>query len=146
MMHNPMAYMANQAYRGVATSVPPLKAISMLLGGAITFLQKALTAQEARRFEEGHEHLMKATAILRGLSHNLDFAKGGAVAERLFQTYNALILASLKAYGRPHARESFRRIIAGLTELREAWESVDTTVRGAKPAPGDSSRKGHGSP
>jgi len=142
MMHNPMAYMANQAYRGAATSVPPLKAISMLLGGAITFLQKALTAQEARRFEEGHEHLMKATAILRGLSHNLDFTKGGAVAERLFQTYNALILASLKAYGRPHARESFRRIIAGLTELREAWESVDTTVRGAKPAAGDSSRKG----
>ena len=39
MMHNPMAYMANQAYRGAATSVPPLKAISMLLGGAITFLQ-----------------------------------------------------------------------------------------------------------
>ena len=142
MMHNPMAYMANQAYRGAATSVPPLKAISMLLGGAITFLQKALTAQEARRFEEGHEHLMKATAILRGLSHNLDFTKGGAVAERLFQTYNALILASLKAYGRPHARESFRRIIAGLTELREAWESVDVTVRSTKPAPGDSPRKG----
>ena len=142
MMHNPMAYMANQAYRGAATSVPPLKAISMLLGGAITFLQKALTAQEARRFEEGHEHLMKATAILRGLSHNLDFTKGGAVAERLFQTYNALILASLKAYGRPHARESFRRIIAGLTELREAWESVDVTVRSTKPASGDSPRKG----
>ena len=142
MMHNPMAYMANQAYRGAATSVPPLKAISMLLGGAITFLQKALTAQEARRFEEGHEHLMKATAILRGLSHNLDFTKGGAVAERLFQTYNALILASLKAYGRPHARESFRRIIAGLSELREAWESVDATVRGTKSAPGDSPRKG----
>lgn len=142
MMHNPMAYMANQAYRGAATSVPPLKAISMLLGGAITFLQKALAAQEARCFEEGHEHLMRATAILRGLSHNLDFTKGGAVAERLFQTYNALILASLKAYGRPHARESFRRIIAGLTELRDAWESVDATVRGGKAAAADSARKG----
>ncbi|BAL74729.1 flagellar export chaperone FliS [Bradyrhizobium cosmicum] len=139
MMHNPMAYMANQAYRGAATSVPPLKAVSMLLGGAITSLQKSLNAQEGRRFEEGHEHLMKATAILRGLSHNLDFAKGGAVAERVFQTYNVLILASLKAYGRPHARESFRRIIAGLTELREAWESVDATLRGSK---ADSARTG----
>lgn len=139
MMHNPMAYMVNQAYRGVATSVPPLKAISMLLGGAITSLQKSLNAQEGRRFEEGHEHLMKATAILRGLSHNLDFAKGGAVAERMFQTYNVLILASLKAYGRPHARESFRRIIAGLTELREAWESVDATLGGSK---ADSARTG----
>ncbi|PIT03159.1 flagellar biosynthesis protein FliS [Bradyrhizobium nitroreducens] len=141
-MNNPMAYMANQAYRGAATSVPPLKAVSMLLGGAITFLQKSLNAQEGRRFEEGHEHLMKATAILRGLSHNLDFTRGGAVAERMFQTYNALILASLKAYGRPHARESFRRIIAGLTELREAWESVDATLRSSKAGAADSARSG----
>ncbi len=142
MMNNPTAYMANQAYRGAATSVPPLKAVSMLLGGTITLLQKSLNAQEQRRFEEAHEHLMKATAILRGLSHNLDFAKGGAVAERLFQTYNALILASLKAYGRPQARESFRRIIAGLTELREAWEFVDVTLRSSKARPADSARIG----
>ncbi|WGD54294.1 flagellar protein FliS [Bradyrhizobium sp. CB1650] len=141
MMHNPMAYMANQAYRGTATTVPPLKAVSMLLGGAITFLQKSLAAQEARRFEDGHEDLMKATAILRGLSHNLDFTRGGAVAEHLFQTYNTLIMASLKAYGRPHARESFRRIIAGLIELREAWEHVDATVRAGKAVPPDSAGK-----
>lgn len=124
-MHNSMAYMASQAYRGAATTVPPLKAVSMLVGGAITLLQKALAAQEARRFEEGHEHLVKATAILRGLSHNLDFSKGGALAERLYQTYGALILASLSAYGRPHARDNFRRITAALTELREAWEFVE---------------------
>lgn len=142
MMHNPMAYLANQAYRGAATTVPPLKAVSMLLGGAITFLQKALAAQEARRFEESHEHLMKATAILRGLSHNLDFVNGGAVAERLFQTYNALILASLKAYGRPHARQSFQRIVAALAELREAWESVDAAARGGKAVPTDPVRTG----
>jgi flagellar protein FliS len=142
MMHNPMAYMANQAYRGAATSVPPLKAISMLLGGAITFFQKSLAAQEARRFEEGHEYLLKATAILRGLSHNLDFAKGGAVAERLFQTYNSLIVASHKAFGRRHAPQSFRRIIVAVTELRDAWEHVDATARGGKIAPADSARTG----
>ena len=45
MMHNPTTYMANQAYRGTATSVPPLKAVSMLLGGTITCLQKSLNAQ-----------------------------------------------------------------------------------------------------
>lgn len=142
MMHNPMAYMANQAYRGAATSVPPLKAISILLGGAITFLQKALAAQEARRFEEGHKHLMKATAILRGLSHNLDFTKGGAGAERLFQTYSSLIVASHRAFGRPHAPESFRRIIAAVTELREAWEHVDATTRVGKVAPAEPARTG----
>lgn len=134
--------MANQAYRGAATSVPPLKAVSMLLGGAVTFLQKSLAAQEARRFEEGHEYLLKATAILRGLSHNLDFTKGGAVAERLFQAYNGLIVASHRAFGRPHASESFRRIIAAVTELREAWEYVDATVRAGKTASAGSARTG----
>jgi flagellar protein FliS len=138
MMHNPMAYMANQAYRGTAATLPPLKAVSMLVGGAITLLQKALAAQEAQRFEEGHAYLMRATAILRGLSYNLDFTNGGAVAERLYQTYNAFILASLRAYGRPHARENFRRIVAGLAELREAWEFVDASVRTGKAGPGDS--------
>jgi len=105
--------------------LPPLRAVVMLVGGAIILLQKSLEAQEARRFEEGHRHLTRATAILRGLSHNLDFARGGAVAERLYQSYNALIMAALRAYGRPHARQSFQRIIGSLVELREAWEYVD---------------------
>jgi len=139
MTQNSMAYRANQAYRGAAIAVPPLKAVVMLYGGAITFLQKSVDAQEAGRFEEGHEHLMRATAILRGLSHHLDFARGGAVAERLYQTYNALILACLRSSGRPRARQNFQRIIASLTELREAWEYVDTNqARAAKVARRDS--------
>jgi flagellar secretion chaperone FliS len=134
MTQNPMAYRANQAYRGAAVTVPPLRAMVMLYGGAMTFLQKSVDAQEARRFEEGHDYMMRAIAILRGLSHNLDFARGGAVAERLYQTYNALILACLRSYGKPHARESFRRIMASLAELREAWEYVDANQsRAAKP-------------
>jgi flagellar protein FliS len=110
----------------------------MLYGGAITFLQKSLDAQDARRFEEGHEHLTRATAILRGLSHNLDFVRGGAVAEHLYQTYNALILACLRSYGKPHARESFRRIMTSLAELRDAWAFVDANHPKASPARGDS--------
>jgi flagellar protein FliS len=128
MTQSSVAYRANQAYRGAAVAVPPLKAMVMLYDGAITFLQKSVDAQEARRFEEGHDHLMRATAILRGLSHNLDFVRGGAVAERLYQTYNALILACLRSYGRPRARENYRRIIASLAELRDAWRHVDATV------------------
>ena len=139
MTQNSMAHRANQAYRSAAVAVPPLKAMVMLYDGAITLLQKAVEAQEARRFEEGHSYLMRATAILRGLSHNLDFAGGGAMAERLYQTYNALILACLRSYGRPHAKESFRRIITGLGELRDAWKFVDATVgKAPKGRPADS--------
>jgi flagellar secretion chaperone FliS len=125
MTQNAFAYRANQAYRGAAVTVPPLRAVVLLLNGAVTLLQKSVEAQEERRFEEGHEHMMRATAILRGLSHNLNFDRGGAVAERLYQTYNSLIMACLRSYGRPHMRQSYQRIIAGLTELRGAWEQVD---------------------
>lgn len=136
MTQNAFAYRATQAYRGAAVAVPPLKAIALLIDGAITALQKALEAQEARRFEEGHDHLMRATAILRGLSHHLDSNRGGALADRLYKTYNALIVAALRAYGRPRARENFGRIVKSLTDLRDAWKFVDATMaRSAKAGP-----------
>ena len=128
MTQNATAHLANNAYRSAAVAVPPLKAVIMLCDGAITYLQKAQEAHEAQRFEEGHDYLTRATAILRGLSHNLDFNRGGALADRLYKTYNALIMACLRSYGRPHAKESFRRIIAGLTELRDAWKYVEATA------------------
>ena len=124
MTQNSTAYRANNAYRSAAVTVPPLKATVMLFDGAITLLQKAQEAHERKQYEAGHDYLTRATAILRGLSHNINFDRGGQVAERLFQTYNALIMACLRAYGRPKSRESFRRIIAGLTELRDAWQFV----------------------
>ena len=131
MTQSSMAQRASQAYRGAAVAVPPLKAVVMLLDGATTYLQKSMQAQEANNFEEGHQHLTRATAILRGLSHHLDFARGGAVAERLYDAYNALIIASLRSYGRPHMRENFRRINAGIAELRDAWKTVESTARPA---------------
>jgi flagellar secretion chaperone FliS len=133
MTQNSMAQRASQAYRGAAVAVPPLKAVVMLLDGASTYLQKSMQAQEAKQFDEGHKHLTRATAILRGLSHHLDFSRGGAVAERLYETYNALILASLRSYGRPHMRENFQRINASIVQLRDAWGTVET---GARSAPG----------
>jgi flagellar secretion chaperone FliS len=128
MTQNSFAYRANQAYRGAAVAVPPLKAVTMLIDGAITALHKAVEAHEARRFEEGHSHLMRATAILRGLSHHLNCNRGGALADRLYQTYSALIMAALRAYGRPRARQNIGRIVKSLTDLREAWKFVDATV------------------
>ena len=140
MTQNAFAYRANQAYRGAAVAVPPLRAVVMLLNGATTFLQKSLEAQEARRFEEAHENMVRATAILRGLSHHLDSNRGGAVAGRLFQTYNALIMACLRAYGRPHMRRNYLRIISSLAELRDAWSHVN--VEQAKSAKTDSAIRG----
>ena len=131
-MQNSTAYQATQAYRSVSVAVPPLKALIMLYDGTIMFLQKTIIASEARRFEESHQHMIRATAILRGLSHGLDFDRGGAMAEQLHLTYHALILACLRSFGRRDAPECYRRIIASLAELRDAWKFV--AVETAKPA------------
>jgi len=124
MQRSTLSYRATQAYRSASVAVPPLKALIMLFDGSIMFLQKTIEASEARRFEEAHDHMIRATSILRGLSHGLDFDRGGAVAERLHKTYHALILASLRSFGRPNAAECYRRIIASLIELRDAWKFV----------------------
>lgn len=121
-------YQATQAYRSAAVSVPPLRALVMLYDGAILFLRKSVQAAEARRFEESHDYMIRATAILRGLSHHLDFARGGQVAERLHQTYHALIMACLTSFGRPDAALRYHRIIASLVELRDAWAYVAQTA------------------
>src|SRR5262249_43013342 len=129
----------SQAYRGAATSAPPLRAVIMLLNGAINSLQKSLLAQEAKRFEDGFNDLTRATAILRGLSYHLDTARGSALSEQLFTTYNSLILACLRCYGRPQAAQHYRRIIASLTDLREAWEFVErSAAKAGKAGPGES--------
>ncbi|WP_257169145.1 flagellar export chaperone FliS [Bradyrhizobium sp. SRS-191] len=140
MTQSSMAQFASQAYRGAAVAVPPLRAVILLLNGAVSSLQKCLQAQEARRFEEAHAHLTRATAILRGLSLHLDPVRGGAVADRLFETYNALIIAALRAYGRPHMRENFRRISDSLLDLRQSWEAVDAAARSAR-LPADSANR-----
>jgi len=134
MTQSSLAQRASQAYRGAAVAVPPLRAVILLLNGAISSLQKCLQAQEARCFEEGHAHLTRATAILRGLSLHLDPVRGRAVADRLFETYNSLIVAALRAYGRPHMRENFQRIMTSLSELREAWEAVEAAARAVRPS------------
>lgn len=123
---------ATQAYRNAAVAVPPLQAMVMLFDGAILFLRKSLQASEQRRFEESHNHLLRATAILRGLSHNLDFTRG-ALPEQLYQTYHSLIMACHRSYGRPDAAARFERIIASLGELRDAWKEVAASA--GRPTP-----------
>jgi len=133
MMQRSTSRQATQAYRTASIAVPPLKALVMLYDGAIMFLQKAVEAAKAGQLEESHDYMIRATVILRGLSHNLDFDRGGAVAERLYKTYHALIMACLRSFGRPDASVCYSRIIASLTELRDAWKFVAaTTVKSAE--------------
>lgn len=119
------AYMgAAGAYRRAATAVPPLTAVVMLYDKAIILLKRAALAAESRQPQDSFQRLIEATTILRGLSHALDFERGGSVAERLRATYNGVILTLMLSYGRPDMPERVRRVIAGLLELRDAWAEI----------------------
>jgi flagellar protein FliS len=120
-------YSANQvaqAYRNASIAVSPLTGVVMLLDGAILFLKKSIEASKAKKIEESHNYMVRATAILRGLHHHLNFAKGGPLADQLGRTYHSLILACLRSFGLPDAELRYRRLIVSLTELREAWSAV----------------------
>jgi flagellar protein FliS len=129
---NQANFQATQAYRSASTAVSPLRAVIMMIDGAINFLQKSVVATEKKQFEEGHGYMIRATAILRGLSHNLNFEKGGEVAEGLHKTYHTLIMACLRSFGRPNSAEYYSRIIASLTELRDSW--IYVALNAPKPA------------
>jgi len=124
-MQNHARLHAARAYRSAAVAVPPLRAVVLLIDGAIKALQSSIAATELKRHEESHTQMIRATAILRGLSHHLNFGKGGAVAEGLHETYHALIMACLRSYGRPNSADCYMRIIGSLTELRDAWAYVE---------------------
>lgn len=131
-MQHQANFRATQAYQRAAVAVPPLRAVVMMLDGAITFLQKSVAASEQKKFEESHALMIRATAVLRGLSHNLNFDRGGEVAEGLHTTYHTLIMACLRSFGRPDAAQCYGRIVGSLTELRDAWIVVAQST--GKPA------------
>lgn len=117
----------NQAlatYRMVAAQVPPLVAVVKLYDEAIRQLRMAVRAIEARRFEESHANITKASTILRGLCHNLRFDKGEDVAESLMKAYTQNIIAIHTAYGRPDAFARYGKIIRSLTTMRDAFADI----------------------
>lgn len=116
--------LAHNAYRSAAITTSPLAAIVMLYDTAIARLGRTVTLIEGKQFEEAFINLERAVAILRGLCHNLDFEKGGAFAERMRDTYLALIMSALGAFRKPDAPARFKRLIEALTGLRDAWADV----------------------
>lgn len=115
---------AASAYRQVATMVAPSVAVVLLYDKAIVLLQRAIQAAQAGQAEDSYGSLSKATSILRGLSHILDFERGGAIAETLRVTYTRNIMALHGSFGKPDMAERYVKIIGGLSELRDAWAGL----------------------
>jgi flagellar protein FliS len=124
MSRNLNASNAAKAYRRASVTISPAWGIVLLYEGAVTRLERAVVALKARRLDESHNHIVCVVSILRGLRQNLDFERGGALAERLSRMYTKNILALLRSVGKPDAAERYQTIAKGLRELREAWAIV----------------------
>jgi len=102
----------------------PLTGVVMLYDGVIAELSRTIAALQQKKLDQAFGHLNTATTILRGLCHNLDFARGGALAERMRDTYVRLILSALHAFGKPDAVARLTKIRQAVTTLRDAWTDV----------------------
>jgi flagellar protein FliS len=121
---NPHLQMSVAAYRKAATSVHPSVAVVRLYDETILAVTQAIRAKQAGDHEGAFVKVLRAATILRGLSHSLDFAKGGAVSERLFSVYKRYILLLHVSYGKPDVVARYRKLLEGLGELRDAWASI----------------------
>lgn len=124
MTQQAMYSQAANVYRRTAVTVPPLTGVVMLYDGVIVELTRTVAALERKRLDSAFAHLETATTILRGLCHNLDFDKGGAIAERMRDTYVRLILSALDSLGKPDAIARYKKLIAAISGLRDAWAEV----------------------
>lgn len=112
------------SYRRSAVTTSPLTGVVMLYDGVIAELSRTIAALQQKKLDQAFGHLNTATTILRGLCHNLDFARGGALAERMRDTYVRLILSALHAFGKPDAVARLTKIRQAVTTLRDAWTDV----------------------
>lgn len=111
------------AYRTAATQVHPLVAVVKLYDEVLRRIGRAIEGLEARKFEDAYIHVSRASLILRGLAGNLrsDVPEAEEIIGVLKQTYVTNMIALHTSYGKKDATQRYRKIRAGLLELRNAW-------------------------
>ena len=118
-MKNPAYAYRQHAVQGAS----PVSLIVMLYDGAISSLQRAKSAMEAREIEKKVAHLNRALEILCQLEGSLDFERGGKVAQTLKQFYtyarNRALQASIQ-----NSPDMLTALVKNLSTLREAWEQI----------------------
>jgi len=111
--------------------------IVMLYDGAITGLQRAITAIEARDIEKKCAHLSHALAIVVYLEGILNLEQGGEIARNLKRFYMHARGSVLEA-NIENSKEILTSLIRQFSELRAAWQQVEAAgwpPNRAAPAP-----------
>jgi flagellar protein FliS len=99
----------------------------MLYDGAITFLERAIAAIEARDIQKKCNNLNRALAIIAQLEGGLNFEQGGEVARTLKSFYAYARLQTMKA-NLQNSAEILRSLIEQFSTVRDAWQEGEHRV------------------
>jgi flagellar protein FliS len=114
-----------KSYRQIATqTAPPGQLVLMLYDGALKSIDCALLGFQqteiAERNAAVHNHLSRATDIVRELNHALDMNAGGELADTLRGLY-AYFEQRLTESNFQKSPDGAREIQPMLKQLRDAW-------------------------
>lgn len=91
-----------------------------------TVIQDLLQAKEyhlGRRVEATYDRIRHAQDIITELLVNLDYERGGDIAQNLSRIYN-FVLRQLIGVNSKQNTETYDHLVRILTDLKDAWEQV----------------------
>ncbi len=138
-MHPTRAANPFKSYRQISTqTAPPGQLILMLFDGALKSLDCALVGFQSADFAERntavHNHLARATDIVRELNNSLDMAAGGELADTLRNLYTYFEQRLTESNFKKSA-DGVREIQPMLKEIRDAWFAMLAQESGSVSAP-----------
>ncbi|MES2206819.1 MAG: flagellar export chaperone FliS [Pseudomonadota bacterium] len=130
---------ASQSYASLdletsINSASPHKLIVMLYEGAITSLLKAKALMEHKQIAQKGQEISRAISIIdEGLASCLNEEQGGDIAKNLAGLYEYMSRRLMQANLENNV-EIIDEVIKLLSDLREAWEQIGTTLNPAQVA------------
>ncbi|PKU25996.1 flagellar export chaperone FliS [Telmatospirillum siberiense] len=115
---------AISAYETAQRTTPPLKIVVMLYDGILARIARAADAARQGDSQRQFEAVMSAARIIDGLNRHLDMEKGGDVAIRLRETYEAVARTLFRSVGKETGAEACDRLLVAVRELRDAWAEI----------------------
>lgn len=111
------------AYRRTQVqTASPVQLIVQLYEGTIRFLERAIQALEQREYEQAHNLLVRAQAIIAELRATLN-PEAGPIAEQLDILYGDLHRQLVLVNVRKDAGAG-REVLGYLRELLSAWQTI----------------------
>lgn len=119
------AYMSQyNAYKLANTTVKKTKQIVMLYEGAMKFILLAREAIGRGDIEQRFKNLEKASDILIGLQNALDYDRGGAMAEVLYDFYSDM-LHKLNRVHETNNASYCQQAADDLKTMLASWQKID---------------------